>query len=270
MVRLEPKQHRYFDSKTNIEYESVTKVIHKFVNEFDAPYWSDYKALKDVLEEEGTWSQYKKKAGGWEQVVPYYRRHKADIPKHIFAKIMVRKEYYLTRWKTENKEAVDKGSKFHDYMEKNTVSVNQVSTKGKVVDTIDAHNKIDIMDISHHDKSGVYTEVVVYNNEYGIAGTMDRLEKFGIDIWIHDYKTNKEIKQEGFRQRSMKPPLIELQDCNYSHYLLQLSTYGWIMEEKGYKVKGLVLEHVPTGVDYAMPYRPDLVVKMLKAYRKTA
>jgi hypothetical protein len=51
---------------------------------------------------------------------------------------------------------------------------------------------------------------------------------------IIDYKTNKEIKMESYKNwegvsDKMLSPIDHLDDCNFSHYALQLSIYMYII-----------------------------------------
>jgi len=75
---------------------------------------------------------------------------------------------------------------------------------------------------------------LVYLKSSGICGQADRVEKIDKFIDLYDYKTNKEIKQEGFKMntgktKKMLPPLSHLDDCNFNDYALQLSIYMYIM-----------------------------------------
>ena len=57
------------------------------------------------------------------------------------------------------------------------------------------------------------------------------------DFLIDDIKTNKEIKVENKWQK-MKDPIKHMDDCNYNHYVIQMSTYAWMLEQFGYKCIG--------------------------------
>ena len=68
---------------------------------------------------------------------------------------------------------------------------------------------------------------------------------------IVTHNTNKEIKKTSFYNKStrsyqmMKYPLGNLQDSNYWHYVLQLSTYAWMIQmmDPRFKIKKLALIH---------------------------
>lgn len=82
-------------------------------------------------------------------------------------------------------------------------------------------------------------EVVIASEDYDIAGSIDLLaySKKLKAIIIIDNKSNKEIKKEGYKGKTMKPPLNHLQDSNYWHYSMQGAIYKKIIEyETGIKV----------------------------------
>lgn len=71
----------------------------------------------------------------------------------------------------------------------------------------------------------------------------------------------------------MKYPLNNLDDVNYFHYELQLSTYAWIIEKNNptLHIKGLYLlhhDHNNKKTVYQCEYRKDDVERMLAFYKK--
>ena len=71
----------------------------------------------------------------------------------------------------------------------------------------------------------------------------------------------------------MKFPLNNLDDVNYWHYALQLSTYAWMIQQldPAYEIEDLVLvhfDHDDNMTVYHMPYLKDEVIKMLSFYKK--
>lgn len=96
---------------------------------------------------------------------------------------------------------------------------------------------------------------------------------------IVTHNTNKEIKLKGgFDTKAkstikMKYPLNTLDDCNYSHYNLQLSTYAWMVKQKrpDLNIEDLVLvhfDHKDNMTVYHLPYLEREVIRMLKYYKK--
>lgn len=96
---------------------------------------------------------------------------------------------------------------------------------------------------------------------------------------IVTHNTNKEIKTKSYydnktkKSQKMLYPLNSLDDVNYWHYNLQLSTYAWIIQQyhPEFEVEDLVLVHFrPDGEQdvYHMDYLKDEVEKMISHYRK--
>jgi hypothetical protein len=70
-------------------------------------------------------------------------------------------------------------------------------------------------------------------------------------VHILDYKTNKEIKKESYKNwegisQKMTGPCSNLDDCNFNHYALQLSAYMYIILKHNpkYKPGKLILHHI--------------------------
>lgn len=93
------------------------------------------------------------------------------------------------------------------------------------------------------------------------------------------HNTNKRIETKSFfdnktkKSIMMKYPLNNIQDCNYWHYAMQLSTYAWMMQQLNpeYEIEDLVLvhfDHEGHMTVYHMPYLKKEVVLMLRYFKK--
>jgi hypothetical protein len=83
---------------------------------------------------------------------------------------------------------------------------------------------------------------MVYLKSAGICGQSDLVEVVNSKVNIIDYKTNKEIKTESFKNwegisDKMSHPISHLDDCNFNHYALQLSIYMYIILKHNRKLK---------------------------------
>lgn len=96
---------------------------------------------------------------------------------------------------------------------------------------------------------------------------------------IVTHNTNKKIETKGFYNNStrssdkMKFPLTNLDECNYNHYQLQLSTYAWMLQKLNpdFVIKDLILNHYDhegNNTLYHCSYLKDDVEKMLKHFAK--
>lgn len=99
------------------------------------------------------------------------------------------------------------------------------------------------------------------------------------DKMLVTHNTNKKIETKSFfdsKNKSsvkMKYPLNNLDDCNYNHYCLQLSTYAWMIQKLNpeFEIEDLVLvhfDHTDNMTVYHLPYLKDEVIKMLSFYKK--
>ena len=95
---------------------------------------------------------------------------------------------------------------------------------------------------------------------------------------IVTHNTNKEIKQHsGFDSKTkstakMKYPLNNLEDCNFIHYTLQLSTYAWMIQKLNpeFIIKDLILVHFDHQGNqniYHLDYLKKDVEKMLRWHK---
>lgn len=132
-------------------------------------------------------------------------------------------------------------------------------------------------------ENGVYPEYLISrvseDGKLRIAGQIDLLVKRGNKIIIGDWKTNKKIETKSFFNSKtktsvkMKYPLNNLDDVNYWHYALQLSTYAWMIQKKNpeFEIEDLVLvhfDHSDNMTVYHLPYLKDEVIRMLSFYKK--
>jgi len=270
-VTFTKKGHKYRDQKGK-EYVSVTTLLKEYYKPFDTQYWSTYKGCKDVLERINLWSRYKQKAGGWQMVVEYFRRNGHKLDAAVYKRILDRKQWYITEWKNEGDIASILGNKQHDTLEKLVLNHKKIRIGSRKVAKVSPATLLDMQGFVHTGNS-VHPELLLWNEKYRLAGQADLVEKEGNDIVIKDYKTCKEIKMEPFMGTMMKEPLQYLPDTDYSKFTMQLSTYGWMLEQLGYTVRGIVMIHIHrvTGEiikEYPMAYRPDLVEQMLENYER--
>ncbi len=84
----------------------------------------------------------------------------------------------------------------------------------------------------------VYSEVLLYSIEHGLAGMADLIihRPETNSISAKDFKTNGILKKDGYNGAKMKPPVSHLPDANLSIYQLQLSLYCYLLELKGFNV----------------------------------
>ncbi len=261
------KGHSY--TKGDVPYISVTTLLDRYTKPFDSEYWSIYKSVKDEMEAIGLWIKYKASAGGWQGVVNHY---KSMPPHHRKDSIERRRKAYLNSWKKQSDDAASIGSKIHSDLEGDMLNSRHISIGDMGIAEVSSSDILDMQDFNL--PNHIFTELLLWNDGYKLAGQADIVQKSGNGVHIKDYKTSKFIYKDPFMGAKFLEPLQELDDTNYNKFTMQLSTYGWMLEQQGYDITGLTLIHLDRITskyirDYKVTYRPDLVKKMLDHYLLT-
>lgn len=269
--------HKYINLKDpTIQYISVTTLIERFGQPFDKEFTSKYKALERLLPSD-IWK--KEKGALWKnKKIPKDFLEVYDISENDLNRVQ---QDILDEWEQTNREACERGTKIHAEIENSFYAGRGQSTLQKLGVGGKFECKKDYFELDL--EYGVYPEYLIYwDSADGIvhlAGQIDLLIKDGNNIIIGDWKTNKEIKTKGFFNNStrtstkMKYPLNNLEECNFSHYQLQLSTYAWMLQKINpeFIIKDLILSHFDhngKNTLYHCKYLKDEVEKMLKFHKK--
>lgn len=276
-VAFNEDSHVYWDTTTNNKFISVTTLIEKFAQPFDKDFWSKYKALEKLLPSDA-WKIEKK------SILATHKIPKEILNTYNISELDLNRtqQDILDEWDKTNAESCERGTKIHADLENSmykmgaNVSLKKFGVGGKFV-CDKGRTALDL-------ENGVYPEYLISrvspDGVLRIAGQIDLLVKKGNEIYILDWKTNKEIKQKaGFNTQThsevkMLYPLNLLPDCNYYHYALQLSTYAWMLQmiNPDFVIKDLILvhfDHNDNQTVYNMPYLKKEVEAMLKFYKKS-
>lgn len=155
-------------------------------------------------------------------------------------------------WRAEALRATDLGTWYHNQRETDICEIHNMERHGH---TIPVFKPIEKDGVKHSPdqklKDGVYPEHMVYLKSANICGQSDLVEVVNGKVHITDYKTNKEIKTEGFtnwegKTQKMAAPVSHLDDCNLNHYALQLSMYLFIILKHNPKLSAgdLTIHHI--------------------------
>lgn len=276
-VGFRESDHVYENLKDpSINYISVTTLIGRYEQPYDKEFWSAYKALEKLLDKE-SWSIEKKSLLTSrkfdKKLLEVYNISENDFNKT--------QQDILDFWQEENRKSCERGTKIHAEMENSfyksgdNVNLSKYGIGGKFVCKKD-YSELNL-------PYGVYPEYLIYYDNFKInlhlAGQIDLLIKEGNELILGDFKTNKELKTKGFynpytrKASKMKFPLQGLDDVNFNHYQLQLSTYAWMMQKLNpeFEIKRLFLCHIDHDNNtkiYDCEYLKDNVENMLKHYVK--
>ena len=159
----------------------------------------------------------------------------------------------LDAWENEKNRAIKLGNWYHNQREADMLELNTIQREGVEVPIIKPLVKENGNKLAPEQKlsDGLYPEHLVYLKSAKLCGQADVVEVVNGTININDYKTNKEIKEKGFTNwegitKKLYNPVSHLDDCNLSHYNLQLSIYAYIIKKHNPKLKigKLTIQHV--------------------------
>ena len=147
-------------------------------------------------------------------------------------------------WNGEADRATSLGTYYHNQREADICALASIEREGIPIPVVTPVPEVNGLKIAPSQKldSGVYPEHMVYLKSAGICGQSDLVEVVNDHVNITDYKTNKEIKTEGFRNwegdtEKLLYPVAHLDDCHFNHYSLQLSIYMYIILKHNPKLK---------------------------------
>lgn len=190
---------------------SVTTLLKKYQEPFDAEKWAMWSALK---------------ASGHQLKIWQFKPDEVDYTPLLTVSVDdIKKE-----WNLKKKEGTEVGSLVHLYLEglfnRKVLNLHSPYERWKILKE-QAWN-------FYQDYKDRYIPVkleAVVANEFS-AGQIDALfwDKELRGLVIIDYKTDKEIKYEN-RYNKFKSPLEHLDDCNFNKYSLQTSCYKKMLED---------------------------------------
>ena len=211
------ENHTYESINEDISWLSVTSLISNFKQPFDA----------DVIAAKSSRSKKSK----WYGMTP---------------------EEIKAAWKSESNRATSLGTWYHNCREADICGLTTIQRDGV---EIPIFKPTEIGGIKHAPDqklvNGMYPEHLVYLKSAGICGQSDLVEVINGRVNITDYKTNKEIKLEGYTnwegmRQKMQSPISHLDDCHFNHYAIQLSIYLYIILKHNPRLKPgkLTIHHI--------------------------
>ncbi len=171
-------------------------------------------------------------------------------------------------WEKKKNDACDFGTAFHK-------SAEHYLETGKVLKD---NNSDLVKDLKKKVKfeGSIFSEQLLYNLDMGLAGTTDVVEFFdkdnSINLWdfkTNKFKDNKALETYSIFGNKMLPPIKNRYSTAFYKYELQLSLYAWMLEERGYWIKKLILLHIRQGGVEIFPvtYQRDDIKKLFEYYK---
>ena len=221
MIFFEPENHLYQSidpADADFKWTSVTTLLGNYHKKFDA----DAIATKCGNSPRGKWGNYTK-------------------------------QQIKVIWADEAARASKLGNWYHDQREDDVLACSTIERHGFSLPVIHPMTDKKGRKVAQSQKliNGIYPELMIYLRSAGVCGQSDLVEVVDDKVYIIDYKTNKEIKYNGFTNWEgvtdmMFSPIGHMEDCNVSHYNLQLSIYMYMILKHNPKLSpgGIKLHHV--------------------------
>lgn len=164
----------------------------------------------------------------------------------------IKPEKILELWDAEANRATTLGTFYHNQREADLCSLASIEREGVPIPVYKPIEESGIKKAPEQKiTDGVYPEHMVYLKSAGICGQSDLVEVVNGKVNIIDYKTNKEIRMESFKDwegqsQKLSAPVSHLDDCNYYHYSIQLSIYMYIILKHNPKLKpgNIFIHHI--------------------------
>jgi ATP-dependent exoDNAse (exonuclease V) beta subunit len=176
----------------------------------------------------------------------------------------VSQEMVLEMWDKENKKATTRGTKIHKLMEDYVC----FGEKAKDYDWVyKSYDSVVERSIDKHKK--VYSENLLHDHTYKVAGTADLIYDHGDYFTIADFKTNKRFNFSSDFNEWFKDPITHLQYCEFNNYALQMSMYAYMYEKiSGKKCKKVVVFYLREDKwqPYHCNYLKSDIVQILNHY----
>lgn len=236
--------HKYVNINTKQPYKSVTQTIDIVKPEVNWDFWAVYKQLQ---EEGPVKAWYDKEMiqfnGSW----------------HHYTKFLDKGKIKKVQWKKKADKGKERGTFGHSYLE-NLFNNKVIAVPKKYKDIIGGAKKFYK---DHRHLEPVYAEQIVGDDEYFIAGQIDRPFKLATNkLAIYDFKFDLEIEFDN-KYTTLKPPFENMPDCNFSKYTIQVNMYSWIVEKNTpWTVEYMKIVHLQDD-DYTLYDVPKINVEPL-------
>jgi hypothetical protein len=182
---------------------------------------------------------YSKNGRKYQSVSEFLKQFKKEFPKNAVAAATAKRDgreaqEILDEWELNAQISRNYGTTLHQGIEYwlKYGKIHKLAHIEQVVKAFEAK----------YDRKRIHSEIIVDNDEFGLAGTIDQLYMIeSKKVNVIDLKTNAELSHTG--KGSFLAPLDKLPFSKINEYRLQLSSYKTMLELKGYEVVDLMLEH---------------------------
>jgi len=187
----------------------------------------------------------------------------------------VNKEDLIKEWAEKGKESTRLGTRLHENVEHYILNeLDKMHKPEDITEKIKFNSAIKIVDNikSKYNPEYLIPEKLVFSPAFEIAGSIDLLVKINDQNYIiFDWKClSKDIEKTSFNNKTGHIlPTLNILDCNYWHYALQLQIYENILKSENYILptadvkKCLIVWNSNKFKIEKVPYVPEAWILML-------
>lgn len=179
----------------------------------------------------------------------------------------VPQEWVLNEWKEINDYSNLIGSETHNWIENYFRTIwTPLPTNLDIIHRINKFNKIYATHL--YKLEPLAFEVRVFSKKWRIAGMIDALFIYRDQLFIIDYKTNKEFITDNnikYPER-LRYPFDSYYKTHLNEYSIQVSLYALILKEWGINVSGGYLVYIGPGDDDAKMFKCQNMTSLLEEY----
>lgn len=217
-IYFKEKTHQYFNEKDE-EYISVSKLFHKL-----------------------------------EPFVDWDKKARAFAKKQTEAGNPMSFRDVKLKWENKRDLSANAGTIYHGIREEELIQIENPEFYGKKCGTkvcpVSEGIKWSIPE-TKLENNKVYPELIIYDHENKVCGQSDKVIVTNNTIHVWDYKTDEEIKFEGWSNEWKSAekylrPINHLEVCNGNMYSVKMSMYMHMLwkQNKHLKIGDLIIEHV--------------------------
>lgn len=179
----------------------------------------------------------------------------------------VSQQEILDKWDKIKDDACIKGNCLHDALEQ-YIRYGAINEEYQwAYDSLDTN----VERITEGNYVYKYSEKLLFNDKFKIAGTTDLLIDCGDEFCVLDFKTNKKLSTSNKYGEYLLYPLDFIQYCEYNVYALQLSLYAFMYEKetnKRLKSMCILYQYDNQLIPYNVPYMKLEIMALLNQYDK--
>jgi ATP-dependent exoDNAse (exonuclease V) beta subunit len=190
------------------------------------------------------------------------------VAKRTSEKTGVDAEILKKEWAETNRYANVVGTATHEWIEDYfNGNWKALPTNPDIIHRINKFNKIFCSHL--HKLTPVKFETRIFSKKWKLAGTIDALFLKDDKLYILDYKTNKDFKDDDHKDgkwEKLLDPFDDFYKNHHNEYSIQLCLYAAILEQWGIDIAGAYLVYIGPGDDDARLIKVKDMRPIIKDY----